>query len=169
MTVRRARAADVPLLPAVELSSGRLFEGATLESTAEPDETLPIAALSEALESNGLWVTVDSGDQPTGFIAVNVHGDESFIAQLSVAHDAQGQGLGRELMYIAIQDARARGLSAVTLTTFRTVPWNAPFYAKLGFRFVEPDELSPHLVATLASEASRGLLPTERCAMRLAL
>ena len=31
MTLRRARADDVPKLPAVELSSGRLFEGMLLE------------------------------------------------------------------------------------------------------------------------------------------
>jgi GNAT superfamily N-acetyltransferase len=169
MRLRRARAADVSLLPAVELSSGRLFEGVTLESTADPEETLPMAALNEALESNSLWVTVDSRDQPNGFVAAVVRGDESFIAQLSVALEAQGQGLGRELMQTVIADARNRGLTAVTLTTFREVPWNAPFYAKLGFRLLDPDELSPHLVATLANEASRGLLPAERCAMRLIL
>jgi hypothetical protein len=33
----------------------------------------------------------------------------------------------------------------VTLTTFRDVPWNGPFYAKLGFR--ELRHLSPGLAA----------------------
>jgi predicted N-acetyltransferase YhbS len=167
MTLRRARATDVPQLPAVEVSSGRLFERLTLQSTADPDETLPLATLYEALRDNGLWVAVDGADRPVGFVAVVRHGDESFVAQLSVALEAQGQGLGRELMKAAIVDARARGSRAVTLTTFRDVPWNAPFYARLGFRMLAPDELSAHLVATLADEAARGLLPTERCAMRL--
>ena len=167
MTLRRARAADVPRLPAVEVSSGRLFEGVTLQSTADPDETLPLETLYEALRDHGLWVAVDSADRPIGFVAVTRHDDESFVAQLSVALEAQGQGLGRELMEMAIDDARARGSRAVTLTTFRDVPWNAPFYARLGFRTLAAGELSPHLVATLAHEAARGLLPAERCAMRL--
>lgn len=169
MTLRRARAADVPRLPAIELSSGRLFEDVALQSTADPDETLPLETLHEALRDNGLWVAVDSEDEPVGFVAVTRHGDESFIAQLSVALDAQGQGLGRALMCAAIDDARRRGSRAVTLTTFRNVRWNAPFYARLGFRLLAPDELSPHLVATLANEVARGLLPAERCAMRLML
>lgn len=167
MTLRRARAADVPLLPAVERSSGQLFEGVTLQSTADPDETLPLATLDAALQDDGLWVAIDSDDRPLGFVAVTRHGDESFIAQLSVAFDAQGQGLGRELMGAAIDAARQRGSHAVTLTTFRDIRWNAPFYARLGFRLLAPDELSPHLIATLADEAARGLLPAERCAMRM--
>jgi len=168
MTLRRARTTDVPRLPAVEVSSGRLFDGVSLESTADPDETLPLETLYDALRENGLWVAVDGDDRPVGFVAVTRHDDECFIAQLSVAHEAQGQGLGRELLREAIEDARARGARAVTLTTFRDVPWNAPFYSRLGFRMLAPDELSPHLAATLADEARRGLLPAERCAMRLA-
>ena len=167
MTLRRARATDVPRLPAVEVSSGRLFEGVTLLSTADPDETLPLETLYEALRDDGLWVAVDSADRPIGFVAVTRHGDECFVAQLSVALEAQGQGLGRELMEAVIDDARARDLRAVTLTTFREVPWNAPFYARLGFRTLAESELSPHLAATIAHEAIRGLLPAERCAMRL--
>lgn len=169
MTLRRARTSDVPRLPAVEVSSGRLFEGAVLESTADPDETLPLETLYQALQDEGLWVAVDASDRPVGFVAVTRHGDESFVAQLSVAFEAQGRRLGRELMRAAIDDARARGSRAMTLTTFRDIPWNAPFYAELGFRPLEPDELSPHLAATLAAEAVRGLLPAERCAMRLIL
>lgn len=169
MTLRRARDADVPLLPAVERSSGRLFEGIALESTADPDETLAVETLRAALQDNGLWVAVDDEDQPIGFVAVTRHGDESFVAQLSVASEAQGQGFGGELMRTAIEDARRRGARAVTLTTFRDVAWNAPFYARLGFRPLAPDDLSPHLIATLASEAARGLVPAERCAMRLTL
>lgn len=169
MTIRRARAEDVPNLPSIELSSGALFDRVTLESTADPDETLPISTLNEALANNGLWVAVDESDQPMGFVAVTDHGEESFVAQLSVMTEAQGRGLGRVLMRTAIEDARARGQRAVTLTTFRKVPWNAPFYAELGFRLLAPDELSPHLVGVRADEAARGLLPAERCAMRLDL
>jgi predicted N-acetyltransferase YhbS len=167
MSIRLARVPDVLRLPTVELSSGRLFENVRLRSTADPDETLPLETLYAALQHDGLWVAVDDADEPVGFVAVTRHGDESFIAQLSVAFEAQGQGLGRKLMCVAIDDARQRGSRAVTLTTFREVRWNAPFYARLGFRLLTPDELSPHLIATLANEAARGLLPSERCAMRL--
>jgi hypothetical protein len=34
----------------------------------------------------------------------------------------------------AAADAAAKGLRALTLTTFAEVPWNAPYYARCGFR-----------------------------------
>ena len=49
--------------------------------------------------------------------------------------------------------------------TFRTIPWNKPFYAEMGF--LELDQPTPHLAATLADEAAQGF--EDRCAMRLSL
>ncbi len=49
--------------------------------------------------------------------------------------------------------------SLAALTTFRDVPWNMPFYARLGFDEVAPNELTPALRAVLADEARRGLDP----------
>ena len=42
----------------------------------------------------------------------------------------------------------------MTLTTFRDVPWNGPFYAGLGFRAV--DELTPGLAAVRDHEKAIG-------------
>jgi len=50
--------------------------------------------------------------------------------------------------------ARAEGYGAVTLTTFRDVPWNGPFYRKLGFQPVE--ELSPELAGIREHEKAIG-------------
>jgi len=77
----------------------------------------------------------------------------------------QQQGHGRRLMQAAIDWARQRRLQAVTLTTFRSIPWNAPFYASMGF--IELKTPPPHLAATLVDEVARGF--EDRCAMRLAL
>lgn len=53
--------------------------------------------------------------------------------------------------------ARRRGLPAVTLITFRDVPWNCPYYERLGFRVVEQKRLTPGLRALVAREAKLGL------------
>jgi hypothetical protein len=50
--------------------------------------------------------------------------------------------------------AAANGLPAVTLTTFRDVAWNGPFYGKLGFR--ELEDLSPGLAAMREHERAIG-------------
>jgi hypothetical protein len=70
-------------------------------------------------------------------------------------------------MAAAIDWARRAGLAAVTLTTFRAIPWNAPFYRSLGFVVLTADTISERLAAILADETARGF--EDRCAMRLAL
>jgi hypothetical protein len=63
----------------------------------------------------------------------------------------------------------ADGYPAVTLTTFRDVPWNAPFYTRLGFAMLDELTLPAGLAAKREQETRHGLPPETRCAMRLAL
>jgi hypothetical protein len=57
----------------------------------------------------------------------------------------------------------------VTLSTFRHVAWNAPFYARLGFRELAEEQLGPGLRRVRADEARRGLDLSRRLVMRLDL
>jgi hypothetical protein len=52
--------------------------------------------------------------------------------------------------------AARRGLPALTLITFRGVPWNAPYYERLGFREMAPAELTPGLAARWAAAPGAG-------------
>jgi hypothetical protein len=61
--------------------------------------------------------------------------------------------------------ARRQGLDALTLTTFRDVTWNAPYYERLGFRAVKDDELGAGLRRVRDDEAAHGLDPTLRVCM----
>jgi GNAT superfamily N-acetyltransferase len=167
--IRTALEADVPLLAEVERSAGELFAGVAMKSTVDPMHTVPPDVLERARLEGNLWVAVDEADRPTGFVLVTVYDGTTFVAELSVARPAQGRGLGAAMMRTAIDAAKDRSHRAVTLTTFRDVAWNRPFYEKLGFRVLAPSELSPELAAVLGDEASRGLAPDERCAMELRL
>jgi hypothetical protein len=62
--------------------------------------------------------------------------------------------------------AKASGLSALTLTTFKDISWNRPLYEHLGFAVLAPDELTPGLAAIREAEAKRGLEPVTRVCMR---
>jgi GNAT superfamily N-acetyltransferase len=53
----------------------------------------------------------------------------------------------------------------VTLTTFRDVPWNMPFYERLGFREIPHDQLSARLRGVVHDETRRGLDPVRRVVM----
>jgi hypothetical protein len=65
----------------------------------------------------------------------------------------------------ALLPATASGFSMLTLTTFRAVPWNLPFYARLGFVELPGDLLRQELAALVSDEAARGLAPEARAVM----
>jgi len=110
---------------------------------------------------------VDGRDRPIGFVCASAFDESLHIEELAVDHAQQGQGLGRRLIAAVRAHAEAQGFAALTLTTFVAVPWNAPFYARLGFERLEEASLSGMLRRQMAYEASRGL--QGRCAMRLSL
>ncbi|WP_438015126.1 GNAT family N-acetyltransferase [Sorangium sp. So ce315] len=107
--------------------------------------------------------------RPLAFLGAEAVGDELHIRELDVDLDHQGRGLGRRLLSHVIAWARTAKFQALTLTTFRTVPWNGPFYATMGFRELPPAETSARLAAILKNEARHGPNPAQRCAMRLDL
>ena len=104
------------------------------------------------------------GDKPVGFILAEIHPTSLFIVELSVHLEWQRKGVGRQLIACAVEQARKLGLTSLTLTTFRDVPWNAPFYSRLGFEIVT--ELTPELRQKREEEAAHGLAYDSRCAMR---
>ncbi len=75
------------------------------------------------------------------------------------------RGLGTRLVEEVCHWADAGGYGSITLTTFRDVPWNMPFYERLGFRVIPGAELSAALRAIVEDETRRGLNPSRRVAM----
>ncbi len=115
-----------------------------------------------------VWVAEDAG-RLIGFATCEAFEDDLHLWELAVRHDAQGKGAGRALIATVVDEARARGLPAVSLTTFRDIPWNAPFYARCGFAEVPEAEFTPFLKLVREKEAAIGLDIANRCAMRLVL
>ncbi|HEY4929641.1 MAG TPA: GNAT family N-acetyltransferase [Acidimicrobiales bacterium] len=116
----------------------------------------------------GAAVVFAAGVPAVGFVSVLLIDDEAHIDQLSVVPERGGHGIGRDLLDEAIRWARRQALSGVTLATFRDVPWNAPFYQRVGFEVVT--DLPPGLDAVRSHERDSGLdAMGPRVAMRLAL
>lgn len=78
------------------------------------------------------------------------------------------RGIGRSLVEAALDAARGRGYSWMTLCTFAGVPFNAPFYAGCGFEEIaRPGQA---LAALRIHEAQLGLDDLgPRIAMRIRL
>lgn len=79
--------------------------------------------------------------------------------------DHARQGIGRQLIDAARQWAERHGLAGLTLTTYACVPWNAPYYRRLGFRVLADEEMAEGLRSLRAREAGRGLDAWPRVAM----
>jgi predicted N-acetyltransferase YhbS len=91
--------------------------------------------------------------------------DLPHLEELDVEPSNGRRGLGTSLVRAVCDWATISGYSAITLTTFRAVPWNLPFYLRLGFKEIPRDSLRPELEAVVANEASRGLVPETRAVM----
>lgn len=169
ITVRPARPDDAEALPAIEQSAGLAFRAIPgLAWLADEDNASP--EQHRALIAQGAcWVAVNARDEPLGFLSAAIEGDALHIWELDVHLDWQGRGIGRALLQQAVDDTRRRGLAAITLTTFRDVAWNAPFYRKSGFEILKGAETDDRLTGLLKTEAARGLPAKRRCAMRLDL
>lgn len=165
--IRPARPDEAEVLPPIERSAGERFRSIGLDELADGDD-LPPEFHRPLAEQGSTWVAERDG-RLIGFIACEAFDDALHIWEFSVRQEAQGQGVGRALLTAAVEGARARGLPAVTLTTFRDVAWNGPFYARCGFAILTDGELNERLAKARANEAAHGLDVQPRCAMRLSL
>ena len=161
-----ARPADLPHIAAIELAAARLLAGHAPEPVLA--EVTPLAVLNDAQRGGRLWVVVFD-DTPVGFAHVEIiEPNAAHLAEIDVHPDHGRRGLGRRLVWEVCRWASAQGYAAVTLTTFRDLPWNMPFYQRLGFEELALDALTPALHAVRADETRRGLDPARRVVMRWA-
>lgn len=165
---RATSSADIDHLPDIERSAGTVFRTVPELAWIADDAVMDSAEHGRLLAAGWCFV-VTRQTQVCGFVCAERFDDVLHVWELAVAADAQGQGLGKGLMQHLLERARAIGVRAATLTTFTHVPWNAPFYARLGFRQLAADALGDRLRAALAAEVVAGLPIDQRCAMELVL
>lgn len=99
------------------------------------------------------------------YLLLDIVDNNAHVEQVSVHPDHARQGLGRKLLDTAADWAAQHSLPALTLTTYRDVPWNAPYYERLGFRTLTEAQMTAGLRAIRAHEASRGLAVWPRVTM----
>jgi len=162
--ITAARPEDLAWLPAIELAAARLLEGHAPEAVL--NETTSLEVLNAAQRDGHLWVaSID--DVPVGFAHVKViERDAVHLQEIDVHPDHGRRGIGAKLVLRVCEWAASQGYESITLTTFRDVPWNRPFYARLGFAVVPPEELSDALRTVVDDETRRGIDPSRRVVMK---
>jgi GNAT superfamily N-acetyltransferase len=149
----------------IELRAATRFRGWDVPPEVFSEAT-PLAALESSLARGHLWVALAPTGECVGSARVERSGGRLHLEQLDVLPEHSGRGLGRALVGAIERWASECGVAELTLTTYCDVPWNAPFYRRLGFAIVEPDELDADLSARRAVEIERGMDSMPRVAMR---
>ncbi|RBO88455.1 GNAT family N-acetyltransferase [Nocardia puris] len=165
LILRPATEADLPALREIERAAGAPFAEIGMRTVAD-DEPPSLETLREFQRAGRAWVYADAADEPVAYLVAGLVDGNAHIDQVSVLPAYAGRRLGKRLIDHTIRWARAEGLSAITLTTFVEVPWNGPYYERLGFRYVLPTDETPELLAVRAAESAHGLDHWPRAAMR---
>ena len=163
--IRIARPDDLAALPVIERAATAVFRTTPYAYLADDD----LISAEVDLAHEYIWIVVDPADQPIAFAIVHLLPESVHLHELDVHPDYARQGLGRRLIATVADWARARGATALTLTTFADVPWNGPYYTRLGFRMLDLATLSPGLQAVQQGEADAGLPMAQRICMQLDL
>jgi GNAT superfamily N-acetyltransferase len=168
MRIRPATAAELPALQDIERAAGAPFRDLGMPEIAD-DEPPALDVLERFRGAGRCWVAVDEREDPVAYLLAEPVDGALHIEQVSVHPFAARRGVGRELLTYAADRAREEGLTALTLTTFTEVPWNAPYYARLGFHTLAETDLTPGLREIRATEAEHGLNRWPRVCMRAPL
>jgi GNAT superfamily N-acetyltransferase len=163
--IRPPRADELPRLQEIEVAAGKLFVEVGMPEVAG-DEPFPLEELDAFRRDGRAWVVVDEADQPIGYAVALVVDGNGHLQQISVLPAHGRRGLGRRLVEHVCRWAKDEGLSSVTLSTFKDVPWNGPFYERCGFTPVPEAELGPGLRELREAERAAGLDVDRRHFMR---
>lgn len=160
--IREASIEDLPALEAVELRAAQRFDFEMVVAGLGK-RTIPMHELEAAQAAKTLWVATNLAQEVVGFLLAEKLDKNLHVAEMSVVPSHGGQGIGAALLEAVSRHAHETGCPRVTLTTFATVPWNAPFYLKHGFRAMAESEIGVGLDARIQHEKSLGLI--DRIAM----
>jgi GNAT superfamily N-acetyltransferase len=166
--IRLARPDEIARLREIEDKAGEMFSGLGLNDDTL-DSSFPIDDLIRLVGMQQTWVACTEDDRPVGMVFASMREGAVYVEELDVMLEFGRRGLGSRLLNCVCDWAREQRCAGVTLSTFRDVPWNGPFYATAGFRELPEPECSAAIREILADEAARGLPSDARLAMRLTL
>jgi predicted N-acetyltransferase YhbS len=163
--IRPVRTGELPLLREIEVSAGESFRALGMEAVAD-DEPFSVAELDRYRRAGLAWVATDASERLVGYLVAEPVDGALHVAQVSVRTDNARRGIGSSLLEHLARHATENAVPALTLTTFAEVPWNAPYYERLGFRRLRTEEVTPGLRAIRRDEAAAGLDRWPRVCMR---
>ena len=106
--------------------------------------------------AHGILHVAEVGGQAAGFALCGEVDGQAHLFEMDVVPEHGRRGIGSALLESVCSEAAERGFSAMTLTTLRDVPWNAPFYAGRRFAELSEEEWGGQLAGIVARERMLG-------------
>ncbi len=164
-SITAAEQDDIPALIAVDKAASTLFAPTGLLQPEALEDHVPAHVFEIESQNFNVFVARNQHGWPIGFALIGLRGNGLYLDQVSVHPDYGRKGIGRALMIRVLTEAENRKLPHVSLSTFKSVPWNGPFYASIGIREIPHDKLEPYMREI--EDAQRSLMDvSERCFMR---
>lgn len=164
-SITDAEVDDIPALIAVDRAASALFAPTGLIREEDLDDHVPVNVLEAEIPQGNVFAVRNEHGWAVGFALVRPRGNGLYLDQISVHPDHGQQGLGRALVLRVLTEAEARKLPYVSLSTFRDLPWNGPFYASMGFKELSRDKLEPFMLEIEAAQMPH-MDVTKRCFMQ---
>lgn len=162
--IRLACPDEILRLPEIEDVAGAMFTGLGLIDEAL-DGSFPLDELARLIGKGQVWVAYPDDDLPVGMVIASVRDGAVYVEEMDVLPEHGRRGIGSRLLETVCEWTAKQGHSAVTLSTFRDVPWNGPFYRRHGFSDLSQDEWLPWMYAIRKKEEQHGLHVEKRVFM----
>jgi predicted N-acetyltransferase YhbS len=165
ITFRFAGQPDVDAIRTIEFEAGQRFFSVDMAGIADAPP-MDLELVARKIAAREIIVAVDADATCMGFVMFEPQPARIYVQELDVLTSHAGQRIGAALIEQVAQLARAQRLPQLILSTFREVPWNAPYYRRLGFRDIEEAELDAALIERRDAHIARGLDESKRVFMR---
>lgn len=153
----------------VERAAEQSFSLEDLPLALRGETLTPDTELGEAAREGLLWCALDPRGEIAGYAIAWRLGGDLHLDEIDVHPAHQRRGVGRALIDAVRARAEFAGAARLTLTTFRFVPWNQPWYERLGFVAFAESAMPAALREIYEAEIARGLARERRVAMALEL
>ncbi len=164
VSLQLATARDLAVICRIEHAADAQFADIGLQCVRHAPQAQP-EDHAEAQQDGRLIVAEFRSGELVGFARIDVVDGAAHLEQVSVAPSTAGQGVGAVLIRNAEYWARTHGYDRMTLRPYRDVPWNAPYYQRLGWRALDDAELGTGLHGLREREKELGLETSPRLAM----
>ena len=98
-------------------------------------------ALSRKFEDGHTFLLAESAEEPVGFASYYLSEEVIRISKLYVSPQAQGAGIGKQLLNAIADKRREIGAIALELNVNRNNP-SVQFYLKMGFEIIKEEDIT---------------------------